>query len=54
MFTDYPIMVREIMNVLFKVDGKPQKPLIKRMMSIVKKRSLLKLAGEARRTVKPL
>ncbi|MEF9877680.1 MAG: FAD-dependent oxidoreductase, partial [Gordonibacter sp.] len=54
MFTDYPVMVGEIMNALFKVDGEPQKPLMKRMMPIVKKRGLFKLAGEVRKAVKSL
>ena len=54
MFTDYPIMVKEIFNVLFSVDGEPQKPLMKRMMPIVKKRGLFKLAGEVRKAVKSL
>ena len=54
MFTDYPVMVKEIFNVLFSVDGEPQKPLMKRMMPIVKKRGLFKLAGEVRKAVKSL
>ncbi|WP_232050802.1 FAD-dependent oxidoreductase [Arabiibacter massiliensis] len=54
MFTDYPVMVREIFNAMFSVDGKPQKPLMKRMMPIVKKRGLFKLAGEVRKAVKAL
>ena len=39
---------------MFSVDGAPQKPLVKRMMPIVKKRGLLKLAGEVRKAVKAL
>ena len=54
MFTDYPVMVKEIFNVLFSVDGEPQKPLMKRMMPIVKKRGLFKLASEVRKAVKSL
>lgn len=54
MFTDYPVMVKEIFNALFSVDGEPQKPLMKRMMPLVKKRGLLKLAGEVRKAVKSL
>ena len=54
MFDDYPAMVKEIMNAMFSVDGAPQKPLVKRMMPIVKKRGLLKLAGEMRKAVKSL
>ena len=54
MFTDYPVMVKEIFNAMFSVDGAPQKPLVKRMMPIVKKRGLFKLAGEVRKAVKAL
>ena len=54
MFTDYPIMVKEVFNALFSVDGEPQKPLLKRMMPLVKKRGLFKLAGEMRKAVKSL
>ena len=54
MFTDYPVMMKEIFNALFSVDGEPQKPLMKRMMPIVRKRGLLKLAGEVRKAVKSL
>ena len=54
MFTDYPVMVKEIFYALFSVDGEPQKPLMKRMMPIVKQRGLFKLAGEVRKAVKSL
>lgn len=54
MFTDYPVMVKEMFNALFSVDGQPQKPLMKRMMPIVKKRGLFKLAIEMRKAVKSL
>ena len=54
MFDDYPVMMKEIFNALFSVDGEPQKPLMKRMMPIVRKRGLLKLAGEVRKAVKSL
>lgn len=54
MFDDYPVMIREIMNAMFSVDGEPQKPLMKRMMPIVRKRGLFKLAGEVRKAVKSL
>ena len=54
MFTDYPVMIKEVFNALFSVDGRPQQPLMKRMMPIVKKRGLLKLAGEMRKAVKSL
>ena len=54
MFTDYPVMAREIFNAMFSVDGSPQKPLAKRMMPIIRKRGLLKLAGEVRKAVRAL
>lgn len=54
MFTDYPTMVAEMMNAMFSVDGEPQKPLAKRMMPIVKKRGLFKLAREVRGALKAL
>ena len=54
MFTDYPVMVKEIFNAMFSVDGEPQRPLVKRMMPIVKQRGLLKLAGEVRKAVRSL
>ena len=54
MFADYPVMVKEIFNAMFSVDGAPQRPLMKRMMPIVKKRGLFKLAREVRGAVKAL
>ncbi len=54
MFTDYPVMVREIFNAMFCVDGQPQQHLTKRIMPIVKKRGLFKLARDMRGAVKAL
>lgn len=54
MFTDYPVMVREIFNAMFSVDGKPQSHLTKRMMPIIKKRGIFKLAREVRGALKSL
>ena len=54
MFDDYPVMAREIFNAMFSVDGEPQRPLVKRMMPIVRKRGLIKLAKEVRNAVKSL
>ena len=54
MFTEYPVMVKDVFNTMFSVDGKPQKPLMKRMMPIVKQRGLFKLAKEVRGAVKAL
>ena len=47
-------MVKDVFNTMFSVDGKPQKPLMKRMMPIVKQRGLFKLAKEVRGAVKAL
>ena len=54
MFAEYPVMARDIFNAMFSVDGEPQRPLMKRMMPIVKERGLFKLAGEVRKAVKSL
>lgn len=54
MFTEYPVMVKDIFNAMFSVDGAPQKPIMKRMMPIIKQRGLFKLAGEMRKAVKSL
>ena len=47
-------MVREIFNAMFCVDGQPQQHLTKRIMPIVKKRGLFKLARDMRGAVKAL
>ncbi len=54
MFTDYPTMLKEILNAMFSVDGKPQAHLAKRLMPIVKKRGLFKLAREMKGALKAL
>ena len=54
MFTDYPQMLGEVFDCLFVVDGKPQAHLMKRMMPIVKKRGLFKLAKEIKKGVDAL
>lgn len=54
MFNDYPVMVSEVFNAMFSVDGQPQQPLMKRIMPIVKKRGLFKLGSEVRKAVKAL
>ena len=54
MFKDYPTMVSEILNSMFCVDGKPQEHLVKRIMPIVKKRGLFKLACEVKGALKSL
>ena len=54
MFTEYPVMVKDIFNAMFSVDGEPQKPLMKRMTPIVKSRGLFRLAKEVRGALKSL
>ncbi|WP_165247839.1 FAD-dependent oxidoreductase [Adlercreutzia sp. ZJ141] len=54
MFSDYPQMVGELFDTMFVVDGTPMKPLGKRMFPIIKRRGLLKLAGEVRRALRAL
>ena len=54
MFTDYPVMVKEVFNAMFSVDGQPQQPLAKRIMPIVKKRGLIKTAMEMKKAVSAL
>ena len=54
MFTDYPVMVKEVFNAMFSVDGAPQRPLMKRMRPIIKKRGMFKLGREVMKAVKAL
>lgn len=54
MFSDYPTMVRDILNAMFCVDGQPQEHLIKRIVPILKKRGLFKLGREMRGALKVL
>ncbi|WP_454946050.1 FAD-dependent oxidoreductase [Cryptobacterium curtum] len=54
MFTDYPVMIREALNALFVVNGKPQVHLKARMMPIVKQRGLFKLFKQVRGALKAL
>ena len=54
MFADYPVMVREVLNAMFCVDGEPQQHLAKRIMPIVRKRGLLRLARDMRGALKAL
>lgn len=54
MFTDYPVMVKEVFNAMFSVDGQPQQPLRKRIMPIVKKRGLIKTAMKMKKAVSAL
>ena len=54
MFADYPTMAAEVFNAMFSVDGRPQEPLRKRIMPIIKKRGLFKTANEVRKAVSAL
>ncbi len=54
MFTDYPVMIKEIFNAMFSVDGKPQEHLKKRMMPIIKKRGMFSLLKEVKGALKAL
>lgn len=54
LFTEYPVMAKEIMNALFCVDGTPQAHLIDRIKPIVKQRGLFTLARELRGALKSL
>lgn len=46
LFTEYPVLIRDIFNQLFVVDGTPGAPLKKRIMPIVKNVGLLNLAKD--------
>lgn len=54
MFTDYPVMVKEIFNAMFCVDGQPQSHLKDRIKPIVKKRGLFKLFKQVNGALKAL
>lgn len=53
-FNDYPKMASEIFDAMYIVDGKPQQPLLKRIMPIIKKRGMFKLAKELRGALRSL
>jgi electron transfer flavoprotein-quinone oxidoreductase len=54
LFNEYPVMVRDIFNQLFVVDGTPGQPLKKRIMPIVKKVGLMNAAKDVLGGVKAL
>jgi electron transfer flavoprotein-quinone oxidoreductase len=54
LFNEYPVMVKDIFNQLFVVDGTPGKPLKKRIMPIVKKIGLMNLLKDVLGGVKAL
>ena len=54
LFKDYPAMAKEIFNVLFSVDGRPQARLIKRIAPLVREYGAFRLAREMRGALKSL
>ena len=47
-------MLAEVFDCLFVVDGTPQTHLMKRLMPVIKKRGLMKLAKEIKKGVDAL
>lgn len=54
MFDGYPQMLRDMMEVMFIVDGSPVQPMKKSMLPIVKNVGLLNIAKDARGAMKAL
>lgn len=54
MFTDYPVMVREVLDSMFSVDGTPQTHLMRRIMPIVRRRGMFRLLRQVRGALKAL
>ena len=54
MFKEYPSMVKEVFNAMFSVDGRPQRPLAKRVMPIVKEQGVMRLGKEVWKAVRAL
>lgn len=54
MFNEYPAMIRDVMNTMFVVDGKPVKPLRKSLPPLVKKVGILNLLKDVRGGLKAL
>ena len=54
LFKDYPAMAKEIFNVLFSVDGRPQARLVKRITPLVREYGAFRLAREMRGALKSL
>lgn len=54
MFNEYPIMIRDIMNKMFSVDGIPTVPLKKSVMPIIKKIGIINMLKDVRRGMKAL
>ena len=54
MFNEYPEMIRDIMNPMFIVDGKPRPSMKKMAMGPVKKVGIMKIAKDAMKGIKAL
>ena len=54
MFNEYPEMIRDIMNPMFIVDGKPRQNMKKMAMGPVKKVAIMKIAKDAMKGIKAL
>ena len=54
MFREYPSMVKGVFNAMFSVDGRPQAPLAKRVMPVVKEQGVVKLGKEVWKAVRAL
>jgi len=54
LFNEYPEMLRDIMNTLFVVDGKPVQPLKKSIMPLLKKVGLMNIFKDVRGGMKAL
>ena len=54
MFNGYPVMVRDIMNSMFVVDGSPVTPMKQNVMPIVKRMGIMKILKDVRGAMKAL
>ncbi len=54
LFKQYPALAKDVLNVLFVVDGTPQQPLKARMMPIIKKMGIWSLLREVRGALKAI
>ena len=54
MFNGYPVMVRDIMNSMFVVDGSPVTPMKRNIMPIVKRMGIMNILKDVRGAMKAL
>lgn len=54
MFNGYPVMVRDIMNSMFVVDGSPVTPMKQNIMPIVKRMGIMNILKDVRGAMKAL